>query len=430
MLERAQGENIAARQGESESREKPSTREEATFAERQFGPMTTRTVVEGKNDPDKYESFSMQKFEWTDDKVIWISFVGLGHSEDPKIPTEGLSFVPSVGDLIPKQGTSFVFNGPPAIAGYTPEQCIRSTESVMQAVNQIAELYPYSKIRIMCFSSGTHLGFYAANQLGKKRGEAVDRLVALAPGESIAYGIYSTWVTEPLAQDLEARGITKELYDQAIAPYTQRENLDYLPAGRNLVIHAGTTDTFIPTDNKGGPNDLVARLEKKGKHPTYVLHEGRDHVTLPLAFILGEKFGRDPYNFRQNRDAWNNPGTFTDELFMKSVQGFLSRFTEDGLRKMAYVLAERNTSVVRDDMKPHEHAVAEGLVSLGVGEFSLDGQLIAIEKDKRENDILGDPKKRKVVEENLQRAIDFVKDIGTSDTVLPQYETQKFNRAA
>jgi hypothetical protein len=287
--------------------------------EKLFALGTVKCVSVGQVDRGRYEKFSIQEVDFTEraygkwpwfmgwlclrgmtscgDRgeksrdILWLCFPGLSSAEHQ----ESFSIIPRRIDLVPKQGIAIVFNGPTAIAGYSPEQCIRVTEAVTRCVERIIENHPGKRIRVFCFSAGTHLGFYVANQLGRQLGRPIDKLVAVSAGDSIAYGIFSTWVTESLAADLERRGITKEIYDQAIRPYTQRANIDHLPSGSNLVIHAGTADSFIPIDRECGTNDLVERLKKAGKNPTYILHADKNHVTLALTLAVAAKCGFDPH---------------------------------------------------------------------------------------------------------------------------------------
>jgi hypothetical protein len=298
--------------------------------ERWIGRKVAGLVAMGKQNPDTYEGFSVQRLDFrqgtmgrwppcvamlyrlalagrrwkcqphnVDDDAVWLCFSGLSGV----LGQESFSIIPRRIDLIPKSGTAFVFNGPTAIAGYSPEQCIRVTEKVYRAAASIVENRPAKRIRVFCFSAGTHLGFYVANQLGRTLGQPIDKFVAVSPGVSIAYGIFSTWVTKELATDLERRGITKEIYDQAIRPYTQRENLKHLPSGGRLVVHAGTADSFIPIDKAFGTNDLVERLRGAGKNPTYIVHRGKNHVTLALTLMLAEKSGCDPHFVQADGDV-------------------------------------------------------------------------------------------------------------------------------
>jgi hypothetical protein len=254
-----------------------------------------------------YERFSIQKIDFLKrqvlsrdnqqqhrDDIIWLCFPGFDGAEYLN------SFVNRCKtQLIPKEGQAFVFRGPAAIAGTTPQQCINATVAVYDAVLQIVQLYPSAAFKIFCLSAGTHLGFYIANQLGKRLGRPVEKLVALSPGESIAYGIFSTWVTDELARHLEKQGFSRNNYDAQIGLYTQKANIDFLPSGENLVIHAGLRDTFIPVDMEGGTEDLVRRLRGAGKNPTYITHSCKDHVTLPLSIIIAASLGRDPYGLRE-----------------------------------------------------------------------------------------------------------------------------------
>jgi hypothetical protein len=291
-------------------------RERASRLEVFFGKKTGDFVALGKVDPDRYEQFAVRKIvfpqprggrlPWrrsraavaaTADEVscdarnlVWLCFPGIDTAE-----SSGRRYLFDRVAMIPQQGTAFVFHGPAGIAGYSPDQCLRSTAKVLEAASELVDSHRGERIGVFSFSAGTHLGFYVANQIGRMRGRPVDKFVAVSPGESIAYGIFSTWVTDVLATALEASGMTKETYDAAIAHVTQKQNIEFLPAGRDLVVHAGTADTYIPIDARGGTNDLVNRLIERNKSPTYVVHRGLNHVTLPIKLILLQKLGKNPY---------------------------------------------------------------------------------------------------------------------------------------
>jgi len=291
--------------------------------ERLIGLQVAKSLAFGKENPVAYEEFSVQRIDFARGKsgrwpsylampyllavagkcwkyrlrnpnedVVWLCFPGLTGCGRQ----ESFSIIPRRIDLVPKEGVAFVFHGPAAIAGFTPEQCIRATDAVLQTVMQIVDNCPTrKKIRVFCFSAGTHLGFFVANQLGKRFGRPIDQLVAVSPGTSIARGIFATWVAQTLARDLEKRGISCELYDQAIRSYTQRENLEHLPSGEQLVIHAGSADSFIPLDRPSGTDDLVDDLRRLGKNPTYIVHPNKNHISLALEIIIAEKCGRNPH---------------------------------------------------------------------------------------------------------------------------------------
>src|SRR3989338_3349397 len=86
---------------EDEGYERPTLEEDATYLEQLFGASTLENVADGKTNPEAYEAFTMQKFEWTAEKIIWIDFLGLGHAEESKKPGTGLSFVPIFSHFIP-----------------------------------------------------------------------------------------------------------------------------------------------------------------------------------------------------------------------------------------------------------------------------------------------------------------------------------------
>lgn len=256
------------------------------------GLATEKIIKEGREDPVHYEKFSVFEYEFpASEKIMWLCFLGIATAR-PAVARR-LTFG-KIG-MIPRQGQVFVFHGPAGIAGYTPDQCSRSTLNVMKEVRTIVSRNPGRKIKILCFSAGTHLGFYVANELGRESARPIDQLIAIAPGQSIAFGIYSTWVTTSLVRELKKHGITKEIYDQAIFSLTQRANIRHLPSGKNLIVHAGTADTFIPMDMPGGTNDLIKQLRASGKEPTYIVHDGKDHATLLLKFLTAVWRGIDPY---------------------------------------------------------------------------------------------------------------------------------------
>ncbi len=283
----------------------------APLIEKLIGPSTIRIIRDGKNAQSDYETFTVSKwyFPNTDDDSVWICFPGVGaFKETPFLhprhiagipegsfgPLKFLTRLPNKFDLVPHEGHVYVFNGPTAIAGYSPEQCIRATRAVKEKVDSILNDHPRKKIKVFSFSAGTHLGFYIANQIGKERG-VVETCIAIAPGDSIGYGLYKTWLTAVLAKDLFERGITMEEYAHTISEFDQKHNTEYLPSGENLVIHAADRDTVVPKSEPHGTDDLVAFLRSTGKAPTYIEHRGANHFTIPLRLILQQAMGKNPY---------------------------------------------------------------------------------------------------------------------------------------
>ncbi|MCR4325981.1 MAG: hypothetical protein NUV59_04265 [Patescibacteria group bacterium] len=378
-------------QFEADYMERREREKHAGMFERMFAPDTRQTIIEGHNDPIKYESFTISKIEHSDDDVIWICFPGLGSAyqesdmkkilgtttiaERAKDAAARFLGVPGVLDSLPKEGTAFVFNGPAGIAGYTPEQCIRATLAVKEAVDHIIAQYPNKKIKIFSYSAGTHLGYYTANQIGKERGRPVDEFIAVSPGISIAYGMFSTWVVEYLAQYLERTGMTKYEYHKLIAEFTQINNLEYLPVGDKHKVYAGVNDGFVPIDMEGGTNDLIKAADAAGKSPTYVVYENRDHVSIMMDIIVAMQRGLDPYYLKQKINAWENPGTLQDTTYMGLANEFLSNFTDEQMRGVADVLAERNgekgvgPSEADELLRPHERAVVKLLMDRGLCAF-------------------------------------------------------------
>lgn len=273
-----------------------ASKRRAGWLERYFARNTVRFIASGRRDPERYERFAVRRIDFpkrqhADQDFVWLCFPGLDAADSSDAPW----WTVDRPGIIPQSGTAFVFCGPTGIAGYSPDQCLRCTGAVLQAARQIHEQFRDRPIGVFSFSAGTHLGFYVANQLGRMRLNPVDKFVAVAPGESIAYGIFSTWVTDELATALEGAGVTKEVYDRAIAATTQKNNLDHLPSGRDLMIYAGTRDTYIPIDAAGGTNDLVKRLADRGNEPTYLVRKGLDHVTLAFTLIVNQWLGLNPY---------------------------------------------------------------------------------------------------------------------------------------
>ena len=301
---------------ETDAAHRGAGRQRASWLEVFFGRRTGAFVALGRVDPDSYERFAVRKIMFPQSRrrrrpwrrngelvaasageipagarnLVWLCFPGIDTAD-----SLGRRYLFDRLAMIPQQGIAFVFHGPAGIAGYSPEQCLRCTSNVLEAAKELVESHRGERIGIFSFSAGTHLGFYVANQIGRIRGRPVDKFVAVSPGESIAYGIFSTWVTDSLATELEASGVTKEKYDAAIAHVTQKNNIEFLPTGRDLVVHAGTADTYIPIGAHGGTNDLVSRLIRRNKSPAYVIHQGLNHVTLPMKLIMLQKLGRNPY---------------------------------------------------------------------------------------------------------------------------------------
>ena len=55
---------------EDEGYERPTRKADATYLEQLFGASTLENVADGKTNPEAYEAFTMQKFEWTAKKII------------------------------------------------------------------------------------------------------------------------------------------------------------------------------------------------------------------------------------------------------------------------------------------------------------------------------------------------------------------------
>jgi len=380
--------------------ERREREQRSSLLERQFAPPTRQTVVEGKSNPSKYESFSISKIEATKDDVIWICFPGLGAAYEEndirrtlgtqtlfkKFSEAASDFlgVPGVLDSLPREGTLYAFHGPGGIAGYTPEQCIKCTEEVKKAVDDIIEQHPTAKVKFFSYSAGTHLGYFAANQYGKERFEsgaldddfAANDFIAIAAGTNIGYGMYSTWVVEPLAQDMEKRGITKQQYFEQIRPYTQIENLEFLPKKDKCKMFAGTSDSFIPIDMEGGTNDLVKAMDKAGLSPMYTVFEGRDHVSLMADIIFQMQRGMNPYRLGEKINALEIPGTLQDQTYMGMANRFLDNFTDAQLRGVGEILAGRNGDQgvgpyeSNTILKPYETAMVKLLIDRGICAFT------------------------------------------------------------
>ena len=427
----------------------------AGFLERKFAPSTRQTVVDGKNNPDKYESFTMSKMEMTKDDVIWICFPGLGAAYDEseerkilgtqtmaeKMKAAAAQFlgVPGVLDSLPQEGTVYKFNGPAGIAGYTPEQCIRCTKAVKKAVDHAIAQHPTAQVKFFSYSGGTHLGFYMANQYGKERAaqnKRADGFVAIAAGTNIGYGMYSTWVVEPLAQDLEKRGITKEQYFELIRQYTQIENLEYLPKGEKCLMFAGTHDSFIPIDMEGGTNDLVKAMDKAGLSPIYTVYEGKDHASLLAKIIIQMQRGENPYRLGEKINAWENPGTLQDQTYMGMADRFLNNFSDEQLRGVGEILAGRNGKKgvgpyeSQTTLKPYERAVVKLLIARGIcafqtktsiaqGEWRGEPVVLTVigKNEASEKGFLARRKERILNDRNLAQVAVYLQELGRSEDI-------------
>ena len=326
---------------------------------------------------DKYTSFAIRKRKFDDKKIIWISFPGLNSAESGQwnFFLEGSASVPGGMDAIPREGTEFVFHGPTSIAGYTPEQHIQSMEEMLSSARLIKEKYPDYKIGIHCFSGGTAPGVYVANQLGLEQGRPIDKLILVAPGDSIAYGIFSTYATKELAADLLRRGITKDDYHKVIERYTQMHNIKALPGGRNLVVHAGTDDHLIEMKMQHGTNELVERLRRAGKDPVYTVHENRNHASIILSLLIEQRLGLDPYRLTTPMSIWENDSSFRDPELMGKVDEILSNYSEDELRDIGTYLSGKGRGAVREEnmkalLSPQERAVVEGLIKKDILSFA------------------------------------------------------------
>lgn len=359
----------------------------AGLMERAFAQSTAETVRRGKEDSEWYEAFDVQETVFEEESEwVWLNFPGLGSIDGQR----EIGVVPGGAlDMIPPQGTGYSFVGPAAIAGYTPEQCRKVTEQVLARTREIVRQHPGKKVGVFCFSAGTHLGTYVANQLNKEHAEAgldgpppVQKFITAATGVSIAYGMQSTQVTDFLATDLEQRGITKYQYDEAIADLTQKENLEYLPKGENCLVFAAgasadgshTGDSFIPRGMEGGTDDLVRLMQGKGLEPTYIVLPGKDHVTMPLHFIMEIRAGLDPYLLGTSLAEYmaKNPPPLDEEQYKKILDQFLKSFSREELQWVGDVLSGRDGAEGMQEydaqkiLTPEEQKLTRVLIEKGI----------------------------------------------------------------
>jgi len=328
---------------------------------------------------DRYESFSIRKEEFTDDNELWICWPGLSSAEEGDNTFFSGFNIPGAMDAVPHRGTVYMFHGPAALAGFSPEQCMKVHDEVAAAADLIVEEHlknhPGAKVRVFGFSGGTSPATYWANQYGLKHKRPVDKCILVSPGESIAYGIFKTYAMAELARDLFSKGITPDMYHHAIARYTQMHNTTALPAGRNMVIHGAEQDGFIEMYEKFGTNDFVQRLIESGKQPVFVKHEKRNHASIILSLLLQENLGMDPYRLREPRSVWSNVRAFEDPKLMGEVDKLLSTYDENDLRAIGFLLSQRGKGRGKkawnwsENLSPYEKGIAYGLKNRGICTF-------------------------------------------------------------
>lgn len=244
--------------------------------------------------------------------------------------------------------------------------------------------------------------------------------------------MYSTWVVEPLAQDLERRGITKQQYHDAIKPYTQIENLEYLPKNDRCKIFAGTDDSFIPIDMEGGTNDLVKAMDRAGLSPIYAVYEGKNHVSLLVDIIIQMQRGMDPYRLRDKINALENPGTLQNQAYMQMADRFLNYFTTDQLRDVGEIIANRNggkgVGPYESDLvlKPYEKILSQLLRDRGILDFrrkenidsNYEGEPVALtvlgERRGAPKNFLARRRQRQNAERNFAQIAVYLQELGRS----------------
>ena len=349
-----------------------------------------------KYDRETYESHAIRKRTFTNENVIWLVWPGLNSPDSGlnKFFLEGSASAPGAMDSIPRQGTCYIFHGPTAIAGYTPEQLIKAMDQLLEDARLIIKNNPGKKICMYGFSGGTAPATYVANQIGLERGEAIDKLILAAGGDSMAYGLFRTYATKELAKSYLDRGITVEEFHDAIKPYTQMHNIKALPAGRNLLVHAGTDDHVVEMDMAHGTNEFVRRLQRAGKDPVYTVHQNRNHASLVLSLMAQERLGLDPFGLRTPQSVWEQDSTLQDPVLMAKVKDELGRFKRDELQDIAEYLTMRSgngiaESEMRSMFSGIERAIVRSLIELDVCRFvsSPDAQTPGILTSTEERNI-------------------------------------------
>ncbi len=192
-----------------------------------------------------------------------------------------------VHNILPKQGTVQVFNGPYAIAGVTPAQTIAALERLNEAVHKVAARHPGKQIRVFAISAGTLPGFLFANRL------RASRLVAVAPGPRMGQGIYTSIFSADLAERCRQAGYaTWQDYDRELAGYNHMDNIANLPEGSEFRIFASR---FDPVIKYSGTRELVELCQSKGKHPLVKAYWLHGHTSLGAWLGFLNKTGQQPY---------------------------------------------------------------------------------------------------------------------------------------
>ncbi|MBI4128734.1 MAG: hypothetical protein HY460_01670 [Parcubacteria group bacterium] len=389
-------------------------------------------------DGDKFTSLAIRKRKFDDKKVVWLSFPGLNSADSGNwnFFLEGSASVPGGMDAIPREGTAFVFHGPTSLAGYTPEQHIEAMENILASARLIKEKHPGYEIRVHGFSAGTAPAVFVANQLALEQNRPIDKLLLIAPGDTIAYGIFSTYGCKELADDLLRRGITPEEYHKAIERYTQMHNMKALPGGRNLIVHAATNDRLIEMGMPHGTDEFVQRLERAGKDPAYLIHEGRNHASIILSLLAMQRVGLDPYGLNAPLSIWENKSSFENPDLLQKMDGILSHYLDEDLHDVGDFLRSRAGDGARQNniallFSPPERAVIATLMRRKILSFEREGpgtaaRLVLTERSENPQGYLARIKNRFKAVDNLSK---IVAAIRTFDTETSASERDAMSRS-
>jgi hypothetical protein len=262
-----------------------------TLSDRIRAKRVARLVRAGFGRRATYKKIEVQHLAVTEEKVAWICFPGFLNINLDPADSWGAQ------NILPKQGSVYLLNGPLAVAGFTPFESIEAMEQLSGQVDAIISQLSGYTINVFCYSAGTYPGFYFANKYAAKK------LVAIAPGARMGQGIYTNPYTKFLREKcIEAGFPDWKSYDAVIRAYNQESNLANLPSGENLLIFGSRCDYVI---KNYGTKEIVALCRAAGKNPTFRNYFLFDHSSLAMWLGFKNKIGLNPYRLGSNAGEVN-----------------------------------------------------------------------------------------------------------------------------
>lgn len=247
-----------------------------------YSPHIKRSLQKGIFEPNEYFHFWVASRKYSDAKILWICFSGVGS----KIELDDSSW--GAHHLLPKEGLVYSIWCPLSICGRLPEDVIRSMDMLEEQVERLVTKNPEKEVRVFGYSAGTLPAFYFANKYGAKE------LVVLAPGCSMGRAIFAMDVLHPCKIYAMWHGYTRETYDREIAKYNQENNLDRL-MNTNITILAGLFDRILPYR---GTKELIELMRIKWIPFRLTVYKMFDHVSLGMMCGFWNKlrfrFSRNP----------------------------------------------------------------------------------------------------------------------------------------